>query len=122
MDCDIRLAASDFNARRLLMSRDGAIIFADLIGKLDVLYVHCPKCRRAGRYHVQHLIDERGRNALARLTQTYILTPASHSSELAALAAWACSSASQSAALHKLASQSAALRPYINLPRHISQR
>jgi hypothetical protein len=30
------------------MSRDGAIIFADLIGKLDVLYVPCPKCSRAG--------------------------------------------------------------------------
>jgi hypothetical protein len=27
------------------MPRDGAIIFADLIGKLDVLYVHC-KCGR----------------------------------------------------------------------------
>jgi hypothetical protein len=25
------------------MPRDGAIIFADLIGKLDVLYVRCPK-------------------------------------------------------------------------------
>ena len=36
------------------MPRDGAIIFADLIGKLDVLYVHCPKCSRAGRYRVQH--------------------------------------------------------------------
>jgi hypothetical protein len=24
------------------MPRDGAIIFADLIAKLDVLYVHCP--------------------------------------------------------------------------------
>jgi hypothetical protein len=24
------------------MPRDGAIVFADLIGKLDVLYVHCP--------------------------------------------------------------------------------
>jgi hypothetical protein len=44
------------------MSRDGAIIFGDLIGKLDVLYVHCPKCSRAGRYRVQHLIDERGRD------------------------------------------------------------
>jgi hypothetical protein len=33
----------------LLMPRDGAIIFADLIGKLDVLCV-------------QHLIEERGRN------------------------------------------------------------
>jgi hypothetical protein len=29
--------------------RDGAIIFANLIGKLDVLYVHCSKCSRAGR-------------------------------------------------------------------------
>ncbi|MGB8749966.1 MAG: hypothetical protein WCD54_28965 [Pseudolabrys sp.] len=45
------------------MPRDGAIIFADLIGKLDVLYVHCPKCSRAGRYRVQHLIEERGGNA-----------------------------------------------------------
>jgi hypothetical protein len=44
------------------MSRDGAVIFGDLIGKLDVLYVHCPKCSRAGRYWVQHLIEERGAN------------------------------------------------------------
>jgi hypothetical protein len=43
------------------MSRDGAIIFADLIGKLDALYVHCPKCSRPGRYRVQHLIEEPGR-------------------------------------------------------------
>jgi hypothetical protein len=28
------------------MPRDGAIIFSDLIGKLDVLYIHCPKCSR----------------------------------------------------------------------------
>ncbi len=42
------------------MPRDGAIVFADLIGKLDVLYVHCPKCSRAGRYSVKRLIDERG--------------------------------------------------------------
>ena len=45
------------------MPRDGAVIFADLIGKLHVLYVHCPKCSRAGRYQVRHLIEERGRNA-----------------------------------------------------------
>jgi hypothetical protein len=43
------------------MPCDGAIIFADLIGRLDVLYVHCPKCSRAGRY--RHLIEQRGRNA-----------------------------------------------------------
>jgi len=45
------------------MPREGAIIFGDLIGRLDVLYVHCPKCNRAGRYQVQHLIEERGRDA-----------------------------------------------------------
>ncbi len=44
------------------MPRDGAIIFADLIGKFDVLYVHCPKCSRAGPYRVQHLVEERGRD------------------------------------------------------------
>jgi hypothetical protein len=30
------------------MPRDGAIIFRDLIGKLDVLRIECPKCGRAG--------------------------------------------------------------------------
>jgi hypothetical protein len=44
------------------MPRDGAIIFGDLIGKLDVLNVACAKCNRAGRYQVQHLIRDRGRN------------------------------------------------------------
>jgi len=43
------------------MPLSGAIIFADLIGKVDVLNVHCPKCNRAGRYRVQHLVEERGR-------------------------------------------------------------
>jgi hypothetical protein len=32
------------------MPRDGAIIFGDLIGKLDLLRVECPKCGRTGRY------------------------------------------------------------------------
>jgi hypothetical protein len=32
------------------MPRDGAIIFGDLIGKLDVLQVECVKCGRKGRY------------------------------------------------------------------------
>jgi hypothetical protein len=35
------------------MPREDAIIFSDLIGKLDVLHVHCAKCNRAGRYQVQ---------------------------------------------------------------------
>jgi hypothetical protein len=42
------------------MPRDGAIIFSDLIGKLDVLRVACAKCTRSGRYQVQRLIEERG--------------------------------------------------------------
>ena len=44
------------------MPRDGAIVFGDLIGKLDVLHVHCPKCNRAGRYQMRRLIEERGRD------------------------------------------------------------
>ena len=45
------------------MPRDGAIIFSDLIGKLDLLRVRCEKCGRVGRYVLQRLIDDRGRNA-----------------------------------------------------------
>jgi len=45
------------------MPLSGAIIFGDLIGKLDVLYVHCAKCNCAGRYQVRQLVKDRGRNA-----------------------------------------------------------
>jgi hypothetical protein len=45
------------------MPRYGAIIFSDLIGKLDVLRVTCAKCERAGRYRLDHLIESRGRDA-----------------------------------------------------------
>ena len=45
------------------MPRDGAIIFGDLIGKLDVLRVACSKCERAGRYRLDRLIKDRGRDA-----------------------------------------------------------
>jgi hypothetical protein len=44
------------------MPRDGAIIFSDLIDKLDVLRVKCPKCGRAGRYRLVDLISRYGRN------------------------------------------------------------
>jgi hypothetical protein len=44
------------------MPRDGAILFGDLIGKLDVLHVACDKCGRAGRYPLERLIDDRGRH------------------------------------------------------------
>ena len=45
------------------MSRDGAIIFSDLIGKLDVLRVACEKCERAGRYRLDRpeLFNVRGK-------------------------------------------------------------
>ena len=43
------------------MPRDGAIIFCDLVGKLDVLNVACDKCGRAGRYAVARLIEQRTR-------------------------------------------------------------
>ena len=43
------------------MPRDGAIIFSDLIGKLDDLRVSCEKGGRSGRYQVRRLIRDRGR-------------------------------------------------------------
>jgi hypothetical protein len=39
----------------------GAIIFGDLIGKLDLLRVECPKCGRSGRYRLADLITRYGR-------------------------------------------------------------
>jgi hypothetical protein len=44
------------------MPRDGAIIFADLIGKLDLLRVACEKCGRDGCYGLHRLIKRRGRD------------------------------------------------------------
>ena len=41
------------------MPRDGAIIFSDLIGKLDVLRVTCEKC---GRHNLARLIRSRRMN------------------------------------------------------------
>src|SRR6266516_4005783 len=40
----------------------GAIIFGDLIGKLEMLRVECPKCGRSGRYRLADLIMRYGRN------------------------------------------------------------
>jgi len=42
------------------MPRDGAIIFSDLIGKLEVLRVTCDKCGRDGQYPLAHLIERHG--------------------------------------------------------------
>ena len=43
--------------------RDGAIIFRDLVGKLDVLNVECDKCGRRGWYHFHRLIERYGIDA-----------------------------------------------------------
>jgi len=43
--------------------RDGAIIFRDLVGKLDVLNIECDKCGRRGRYGLRRLIERYGINA-----------------------------------------------------------
>ena len=45
------------------MPPDGAIIFSDLIGKLEVLRVTCEKCGRDGRYSLTFLVVDRGRDA-----------------------------------------------------------
>jgi hypothetical protein len=45
------------------MPRDGAIIFSDLIGKLDVLRVSCSQCGPDGCYGLNRLIEKRGRDA-----------------------------------------------------------
>jgi hypothetical protein len=45
------------------MPRGGAIIFGDLVGKLDALNVTCDKCGRKGRYKLARLIEQCGRDA-----------------------------------------------------------
>ena len=66
------------------MPRDGAIVFADLIGKLDVLAVACDKCGRTGRYPLQRLVENRGRNAqvgdwLDAVSYTHLTLPTIYS-------------------------------------------
>jgi hypothetical protein len=45
------------------MPRNGALIFSDIAGKLDLLRIECGKCGRTGQYHVGRLIAARGANA-----------------------------------------------------------
>jgi hypothetical protein len=52
------------------MPRDGAIIFRDLVGKLDVLNVECEKCGRHGRYRLDRLIERYGIDANCSTSQT----------------------------------------------------
>ena len=41
------------------MPREGAIIFRDLVGKLDVLNIECEKCSRRGRYRLDRLVEHK---------------------------------------------------------------
>ena len=45
------------------MPREGAIIFRDLVGRLEVLNVQCDKCGRRGRYRLDRLIERYGIDA-----------------------------------------------------------
>lgn len=45
----------------VIMPRDGATTFSDLIGKLDVLRLACDTCGRDGCYGLRRLIEKRGR-------------------------------------------------------------
>jgi hypothetical protein len=45
------------------MPREGAIIFRDLVGKLEVLNIECHKCGRKGRYRLHRLIERYGVDA-----------------------------------------------------------
>jgi len=44
------------------MARGSGTTFGDLLGKLPVVVVECPKCNRAGRYVLRRLIEEHGRD------------------------------------------------------------
>jgi hypothetical protein len=45
------------------MPREGAIIFRDLVGKLEFLRITCDKCGRHGQYRVDRLIERYGLDA-----------------------------------------------------------
>jgi len=47
----------------LVMSRDGAITFRDIVDKLAVLRITCDKCGRRGWYHLHRLIERYGIDA-----------------------------------------------------------
>jgi hypothetical protein len=41
---------------------DATLTPRDLVGKLDVLALECPKCERTDRYALRRLVDQRGRD------------------------------------------------------------
>jgi hypothetical protein len=58
-----RYSNSAVRSKLIPCPRDGAIIFGDLLSKLDALEVACDKCGRKGRYAVARLIEQRGHDA-----------------------------------------------------------
>ena len=61
------------------MSRDGSLVFGDLIGKLDYLRADCSKCGHSGHYAVLLLIQRHGADAkltdwLSKITADYNLS------------------------------------------------
>jgi hypothetical protein len=47
----------------VVMPRDGAITFRDIVGKLAVLRITCDKCERSSQYRVDRLIMRHGIDA-----------------------------------------------------------
>jgi hypothetical protein len=66
------------------MPRDGAIIFSDLVGKLDVFNVEWDKCGRRGRYHLYRLIERYGIDAKVTTGRTRSQRTASRTESISA--------------------------------------
>jgi len=64
---DIEEAAAQMECaaggRVVVMPREGAITFRDIVGKLTVLRITCDKCGRSGQYRVDRLILRYGIDA-----------------------------------------------------------
>ena len=75
------IGAPALSASVSIMPRDGAIIFSNLIGKLDAIQMTCERCGRKGRRRLQSLMAERGGDTsvpdwLAELTADYSIKKA----------------------------------------------
>jgi hypothetical protein len=62
--------------------REGAIIFRDLAGKLEVLH-ECDKCGRRGEYRIDRLLEQYGPDsAMPELLHELAQCPAGHEQSL----------------------------------------
>ena len=66
-ESDIEMATAQMEralrVEMVVMPRDGAITFRDIVGKLAILRVECDKCGRPGQYPVDRLIVRYGLDA-----------------------------------------------------------